>query len=207
MRHMIHDTRSPAAILFDLDGVLVHSSEAWFLLAEEVGRRFRGRAISREEFAPTFGQGTAADIRAFGLTCTRTELDAFYIEHFRDHTRAVRVDPQSAPLLAELHARQKKVAIVTNTVSPLAAEILRAAKLDAAFPVVACADQVANAKPAPDLVLHALAQLDVPANRAIMIGDSRFDRMASQGAGVRFVGLKQDGDDRIETLSQLLNLI
>lgn len=35
-----------------------------------------------EEFQPTFGQGTEADVRVFGLRCTPAELDRFYMEHF-----------------------------------------------------------------------------------------------------------------------------
>src|SRR5687767_3280690 len=70
------------AVLFDLDGVLVKSEEAWFRTVEESGRRFRGRPVSREEFDPTFGQGTAADVEVFGLRCSTSELDAFYVEQF-----------------------------------------------------------------------------------------------------------------------------
>ncbi|MBI5544257.1 MAG: haloacid dehalogenase, partial [Deltaproteobacteria bacterium] len=70
------------AILFDLDGVLVRSEEAWFRTVEEAGRRFRGRPITRAEFAPTFGQGTLADVREFDLSCTAPELDRFYTETF-----------------------------------------------------------------------------------------------------------------------------
>ncbi|MBL8939307.1 MAG: haloacid dehalogenase, partial [Archangium sp.] len=58
------------AVLFDMDGVLVRSEEVWFRVVEAAGVRFRNRAITREEFFPTFGQGTAADIPVFGLSCT-----------------------------------------------------------------------------------------------------------------------------------------
>ena len=60
--------RSARAILFDMDGVLVRSFEVWFRVVEEAGRRFRGRAITRGEFTPTFGQGTADDVPVFGLS-------------------------------------------------------------------------------------------------------------------------------------------
>jgi len=193
----------PHAILFDLDGVLVKSWEAWFKVVEEAGIRFRGRAVTREEFAPTFGQGTNADVKAFGFNLTPAELDAFYAEQFLKHALHVWVNPEAAPLLNALRARGLKLAVVTNTVTPLAHEILRAAKLESLFDLIACADQVPHAKPAPDLVLHACAKLGVATNDAWMIGDSRFDRGAANGAGVRFVGLELDGDFRVESLSQL----
>ncbi|WP_375772514.1 hypothetical protein NR798_17040 [Archangium gephyra] len=41
--------------------------------------------MTREEFAPAFGQGSPEDVRIFGLCCTPTELDAFYVEHLPAH--------------------------------------------------------------------------------------------------------------------------
>ena len=190
-----------------MDGVLVRSEEAWFRAVEAAGVRFRGRAITREEFAPTFGQGTAADIAAFGLACTPRELDLFYLESFPSFAQETWVDPDAARVLSGLAERGFDVAVVTNTMTPLAESILAAASLRAHVRVVACADQVPRAKPAPDLVLHALAQLGRDAGDAWMTGDSRYDREAARAAGVRFVGYRQEGDARVESLVELARLV
>ncbi len=191
------------AVLFDMDGVLVKSEEVWFRAVEEAGVRFRGRAITREEFAPTFGQGTAADVEVFGLSCTREVLDAFYVEAFVRHLDAMWVNPDAAPLLALLRARGLKTALVTNTVGPLAARILSVARLDGAFDALATADRTPRSKPAPDLLLLALSELGVSSAEAAMVGDSRYDREAAAAAGVRFFGLQLEGDVRLERLSEL----
>jgi phosphoglycolate phosphatase/AHBA synthesis associated protein len=193
----------PRAILFDLDGVLVRSDEAWFLTVEEAGRRFRGRPISREEFFPSFGQGTAADIISFGLRCDRAELDRFYAETMPRFASQIWTNPQAVPLLEQLAGLGIRRAVVTNTVSPLAAVILEGAGLRKSFETVACADQVVHAKPAPDLVRLALDRLGLSSAAAWMIGDSRFDREAAQAAEVRFVGLGTEGAPRIEQLREL----
>lgn len=198
---------TPSAVLFDMDGVLIRSEEAWLRVLEDAGRRFRGSPVTREEFAPTFGQGTAEDVRVFGLRCTPAELDAFYLEHLPAHAGGVWVNPDARELLEALAARGLRRAVVTNTVSALARVLLGAARLLELFEVLACADLVPHAKPAPDLVLHALGRLGVPPGAALMVGDSRFDRGAAQAAGVRFVGLGLDGDARIERLGELLPLI
>jgi HAD superfamily hydrolase (TIGR01509 family) len=190
------------AALFDLDGVLVKSEEAWFLAVEECGRRFRGRAISREEFFPTFGQGTQADIDVFGLSCTAPELDAFYIEEFLKHLSSVWVNPDAASLFAELEARGIARALVTNSVKTIADALLAHGKLH--LPVRATSDRVKNAKPAPDLVLLACRELGLEPSEVVMVGDSRYDREAARAAGARFVGLGIDGDVRIERLGELL---
>jgi len=194
------------AVLFDMDGVLIRSWEVWFSVVEEAGRHFRGRPVTREEFAPTFGQGTLADLQHFGLSCSVPELNRFYAEHFGRHLDKVWKNPDAPPLLKQLREEGKRLAVVTNTTAPLAEEILRAAHLWDCFEHVACADQVARPKPWPDLVLHALAALDVSASRACMVGDSRYDRESAGAAGVYFIGLEIDGDARIERLAHLAAL-
>ena len=166
--------------------------------------KFRGRALSREEFFPTFGQGTAADIPVFGLKTTVEELDAFYVTEFVKHLDAMWVNPEARPLLEALAATGVKLGLVTNTVSPLAVQILAKAKLDGIFGSLATADRVAHAKPAPDLVQLGCRELGVEAKDSWMVGDSRFDRMAAGSAGVFFVGLRIDGDRRVEQLAQLM---
>ncbi|MFY0571868.1 HAD family hydrolase [Archangium lansingense] len=197
---------SLSAVLFDMDGVLIRSEEAWLRVLEDAGRRFRGSPVTREEFAPTFGQGTAEDVRVFGLRCTPAELDAFYVEHLPAYAGEVWVNPDARELLESLASRGLRRAVVTNTVSALARALLGAARLLDFFEVLACSDLVVHAKPAPDLVLYALGRLGVTPGAALMVGDSRFDRGAAQAAGVRFVGLGLDGDVRIERLGELLPL-
>ena len=193
----------PRAVLFDMDGVLVKSEEVWFKVCEAAGVRFRGQALTREEFFPTFGQGTAADIPVFGFRCTLAELDAFYVTEFVRHLDAMWVNPEARPLLQHLAAEGVKLALVTNTVSPLAVQILERAGLSGIFTSLATADRVTHAKPSPELLQLACHELGVTPADAWMVGDSRFDRQAARAAGVFFVGLGLDGDRRIERLSDL----
>jgi len=193
----------PRAVLFDMDGVLVSSKAAWFSLMQEVGEVFRGRAITWEEFDPTFGQDTAEDVRSFGLSTTPDELDRYYVEHFHRHAAAVDVDPTAAGVLASLRERGVGVAVVTNTVTPLALEILGAAGLASHPAIVLGPGEGRRGKPAPDLLLAALSALSVPPGEACMVGDSSFDRAAARAAGTAFIGLGIDGDARVERLSEL----
>jgi phosphoglycolate phosphatase/AHBA synthesis associated protein len=194
------------AVLFDMDGVLVRTEAVWRRLVGESGRRFRGREITPAEFAPTFGQGTVADIAVFGLSCTPAQLDAFYRDNFARHAAETWVDPEAAPVLADLRARALKTALVTNTAHALAREILAASGLLGALDVLACSDLVPRPKPAPDLVRFALEALGVPAEDALLVGDSRYDREAAAAAGVRFVGFGLDGDSRVDSLRELARI-
>lgn len=195
------------AILFDMDGVLVRSEEVWFRLVEEAGRKFRGTPVTREAFAPTFGQGTKADVESFKLGITPDELDAYYKENFTRYADATWVDPTAADVLRELRRRRVQVAVVTNTMTTLAREILERAGLWSHVDVLACANEVEHAKPAPDLLLLALERLGRQASDVWMVGDSRFDREAAQAAGVHFIGYRMEGDVRVEALDALVGLL
>jgi HAD superfamily hydrolase (TIGR01549 family) len=193
----------PSFILFDLDGVLVSSREVWFRVLEEAGRRFRGRAITREEFDPTFGQGTEADQKVFELDCTPAELNQYYIDHFESFTDGLWTNPDARPVLTALRATARTLGVVTNTVSRLANRVLQVAELSDCFTTVACADQVSRPKPAPDIILHALRTLNADPAETWVVGDSKFDREAAEAAKTFFVGLGTDGDLRIEQLREL----
>lgn len=198
----------PRGILFDMDGVLVESTEAWLRAVQEASRRFGGREVTREEFLPTFGQGAAADVETFGMQCTPEELDRAYLELFPAFADdSIWVDPEAAPLITTLRARGLRLSVVTNTMTPLAAQILRAAKLEDLFHEVVCADQVPNAKPAPDPLLEACRRLSLQPSEVWMIGDSRFDAEAAAAARAWFVGLRRGGDVRLESLGALASLL
>lgn len=198
-------TTLPKAMLFDLDGVLVKSEEAWFRAVAQSGVKFRGgKAITRKEFAPTFGQGTETDIAVFGLQCSTGELNAFYETELLRHLGTVWVNPDAQPLLQWLKEKGVKTALVTNSVAKIARALVERAEVHALFDALATADRVKNSKPAPDLVELALKELGVDAADAWFVGDSRFDRGAAEAAKVKFVGMGIDGDSRIERLAELM---
>lgn len=194
------------AILFDLDGVLVESRDAWFLSLVAAGRTFGGVTVTRADFDATFGQGSAAEIALHGLACTTAELDRFFLEIFPRHLDSVTLNPGAQATLARLREAGLGLALTTNTVTPLARAILERFGLFSWFDTVACADQVAHAKPAPDMLRLAMERLGVAPEGAWMVGDSRYDAEAAAAAGVRFVGFRREGDLRVEALSEIAPL-
>ena len=53
------------AVLFDMDGVLVDSFEAWFRLVNSASNEFDCPDISRQQFRSVYGQSTALDVELF----------------------------------------------------------------------------------------------------------------------------------------------
>jgi phosphoglycolate phosphatase/AHBA synthesis associated protein len=192
------------AVLWDLDGVLIDSYEVWFHLLNETSRAFGGIAVSREVMRDGWGQGIEADVRRFFPHKTVAETEAYYHAHFMEHADHLRVDPDARAVIDEVRRRGLRQALITNTPAPLAREIL--AKAGLVLDAVVGGTDVPQAKPAPDMVREACRRLGVPETEAFVVGDSRYDRDAAGAAGVRFVGVRMDGQPRIEALRELLAL-
>jgi HAD superfamily hydrolase (TIGR01509 family) len=198
-------TRTPEALLFDMDGVLVDSYEAWFHLVRDATVRHGFAEATRERFAETWGQGVDADAASFFPGMTADQVEHIYHDSFADYLEHVAVEPGASDTLAALRGLGIKTAVVTNTPRDLAhATLARAAVRPDRL--VTCSD-VEQAKPAPDMVLLALERLGVGTEAAWFVGDSRFDEQAASAAGVRFVGFRREAPLRIETLDALLRLV
>jgi HAD superfamily hydrolase (TIGR01509 family) len=193
------------AVLFDLDGVLVHSFEAWVRLMNATAQHFGYPPVDRDRFQSVYGQSTTEDVRTFFPGETVERVEAFYDAHFTDFKGSVEADPAAAQVLSALEERGVRLAVVTNTASALAREILTRSGLW--IDTVVGGNDVPQAKPSPDMVHRACELLSVVPRDAVMVGDSHYDQAAALAAGVRFVGLGIDGDERLEHLADLLLLI
>ncbi len=183
-------TRRPSrvrAVLFDLDGVLVDSYEAWFHVVNDAAKAFGASAVDRTRFQGVWGQGISSDVKNLYPGRTHAEVEAAYEEAMARHGAAVEVNPEGAEVLADLRRRGIATACVTNTQVALAKAILRAAGLLAGFDEIQGMVEGLREKPAPDLIAYALDTVAVRATDALMVGDSRYDAEAAVAAGVPFL--------------------
>jgi len=183
--------------------VLIDSYDVWFHVLNHTAREFGAAPVSREVFASGWGQGIEKDVERFFPDRTVREVEAFYHAHFMDHATHLRVDPDARAVIGAARAAGLTQALITNTPGPLARRILAAAELE--LDAVVGGTDVPRGKPAPDMVLEACRVLRVTTAQALVVGDSRYDRDAAAAANVRFVGLRIDGDRRIEGLAELLD--
>ncbi|WP_103350664.1 HAD-IA family hydrolase [Amycolatopsis sp. CA-128772] len=170
------------AVIFDLDGVVVDSfavmSEAFAIAyAEVVG----DGPAPFEEYRRHLGRYFPDIMRIMDLPLAMEE--PFVRESYRLADQ-VTVFDGVVELLLTLRTRGLKLAIATGKSGPRARSLLDSLGLLPFFAHVIGSDEVARPKPAPDMVLEALRLLDVPAERAIMVGDAPTDLASAQGAGV-----------------------
>lgn len=191
------------AVLFDMDGVLLHSYEAWYAVIEEAAVHLGYAPIGRQGFAAGWGQGIEADAQTWFPQQTPAQLEALYSTLFPRHLERIQADPDAAEVLARLSL---PAVVVTNTPTSLATRMLEAAGLPA-LPLVTSAE-VARSKPAPDMVLEACRRLEAEPAEVIMVGDSPYDLGAARSAGVRCAGVGGlEADWTLARLSELLSVL
>ncbi|MFI9113907.1 HAD family hydrolase [Streptomyces venezuelae] len=189
------------AALFDVDGTLVDSNAlhvvAWWEALRQGGHDVPTHAVHRAIGLP----GEKLLEHLLGPDRDRSGDDRLSAAHdtlYGAYFERLRAFDGAAELLSTLAGGGWKVVLVTSA-KDRELEALRAAvDADAAISATATADDVAEGKPAPDPIEHALSLAGVPAERAVLVGDSVWDMEAARRAGVLCVGLLCGGIPRAD---------
>jgi len=182
------DRKAPVrAVLFDLDGVLVDSYEAWYRVVNTAARRFGVPGVSRERLAEVFGQGPEEDARTLYPGQSVDRIQAAYEEAMAAAVDVLVVGTETHAVLDDLGRRGIRRAVVTNTQRDVARHVLRAAGLVERLDAWVGVGGDLREKPAPDLPRRALELLDVPPHEALFVGDTAYDAAAARAAAVPYV--------------------
>lgn len=142
------------------------------------------------------------------------QMLAYYGAHSTVHTAPY---PHATDVLAGLHKRDVRLAVVTNKFESFAKEILRKLHLIDCFEAVIGGDTLGKgrAKPAPDPLFE--AQKRCGGGRMIYLGDSSYDVLAARAARVPVIVAgygfcdrppgELGGDAVIDSLSELVPLL
>jgi len=189
---------SGPSFLFDLDGTLVDSVYqhvlAWRQALEQAGIELSVWRIHRK-IGMSGGLFANALLRETGRPVSHEEAERLQQLHARayaDYAGQVRPLPGARDLLQTLSRLGVPWAIATSGRRASAQPTLDALGVPDTVPVVT-RDQVARAKPDPDLFLAAAARLGVDITTSIVVGDSVWDLLAAQRARALGVGLLSGG--------------
>jgi HAD superfamily hydrolase (TIGR01549 family) len=191
------------AVLFDLDGTLLDSVYqhvlAWREALESEGIPLAIWRIHRR-IGMSGGLFLRALVRETGREISDADADRLRKMHEQAYTRRVgdvRPLPGAQELLDTLTRLGVPWAIATSG-SEVTADIARQLlKMPATVPVIT-RDQVAYAKPNPDLFLAAAEALDLPITDSFVVGDSVWDMLAAQRAHALGIGVLSGGYGREE---------
>jgi HAD superfamily hydrolase (TIGR01509 family) len=178
------EKRKIKAVLFDLDGVLVDSFEAWFRVFNDTLVHFGHTPITRKTFGKSWGTSTQEDTRLFMPERTVDEVRA-YLEEVYDRyaEKYITVNPDAKLILGSIAGKKVKLACVTNSHGQMTRRILDAKGLSGYFDTVVTADDVTHPKPAPDMLFLACRRLGVRPGETAYIGDTGYDIDAGKAAG------------------------
>ena len=186
------------ALLFDLDGTLVDSVYqhvlAWRDALEQAGMPLSVWRIHRR-IGMSGGLFVNALAREVGRTLDSdavTRMQALHSEAYKQYAGQVRPLPGAVELMAYLAQAKVPHAIATSGYRDTAALTVRSLGIGPEVPLIT-RDQVAHAKPDPDLFLEAAKTLGVPMEHSVVIGDSIWDLLAARRARALGVGLLSGG--------------
>lgn len=182
------------ALLLDLDGVVTDTAEqhlaAWADLARAEGLPFdegladRLRGRSREESLELVLGGRTVDEATFAALLARK--NATYLAAI-ERLDARAILPGAERLIAD--ARRRGLAVAVASSSRNAVRIVERLGLAGAFDAVVGGDDVARAKPAPDVFLVAAARLGADPSACLVVEDAAAGIEAAHAAGMRCLGV------------------
>lgn len=189
-------TDSPAtpfrAVLFDLDGTLLHTApelaHAANCMLSELGRP----AVTEALVASFIGGGIRRTVKAAIAGAMHVEVDAALLErglaifkraYAGEAGQRTTAYPGVIEGLERFAAAGMPLGIVTNKAGRFTVDLLQRMGLARYFGAVVCGDTLAVQKPAPEPLWHACAQLQAPAHESLFIGDSKHDVAAARAAG------------------------
>jgi len=194
---------TPSAILFDMDGVLVDSLDSWWKALNSALKRFKHQEITRNEFIKTYwGHDLKANLKRLKLN---PEVAQFCNITYGNHLDLIKIYPDTKNTLMQLASYKK--AIITNTPTVCARQILRKFQIEQYFKEIITSDDVVKAKPDPEIIFKACERLDVVSKTVVLVGDTESDVEAGRAAGCTVVGLNITADITIQRLFDLVGLL
>jgi phosphoglycolate phosphatase len=188
----LHRDLKPHAVLFDLDGTLLHTAPDLAAAANAMLAELGLPERDPEQIAAYIGKGIPKLVERTLVGALEGVADPpllaralpIYERHYAAESGRRSV-PYAGAIegLRALRAAGLPLAVITNKAERFTIDLLRQTALDGFFGVLVCGDTVARKKPHPEPVLTACARLGVSATSALMIGDSANDVAAARAAG------------------------
>ena len=176
-------------ILFDMDGLMVDTEPLARAAWEQVVAPY-GLTMSDDLYGQMLGRRTSESaqlvLEALVLPLLRDELIERKTRLFLDSLRAgVPVMPGLYALLDEVERRGLAWGVATSTPRAVAEIILGKLGVAGRAGALACGDEVAHGKPAPDIFLLAAARLGAAPAACLVLEDSANGCAAAIAAGMR----------------------
>lgn len=203
------------AVVFDMDGLLVHTERQWLQAKQELFRRY-GQELTAADRAAVFGMSDLPSATYFAgrLGIADDRVEALRVEYLG--VVGALIDggielTDGATALLERLRGQVPIALASNTRRALVERILRQTPFADWFDAIATGEEVPP-KPAPDVYRLACERIGSAPGHTVAIEDSPTGITAARAAGLDTIGVPSDSahplleaDHQIASLTELLS--
>ena len=190
----------PRAVLWDMDGTLLHSAEYhWLAWRESLATE--GYDLAYEQFVASFGQRNDTILRGFfGDDFPMSEVErigAAKEARYRAlvHERGITLLPGVGRWLKRLKADGWRQAVASAAPLLNIEAILAALDIAAYFDALVSAEDVQRGKPDPQVFLLAAERLGVSPARCIVVEDAPAGIAGAHRGGMRAIGVRTSHPD------------
>ncbi|MCF6179315.1 MAG: HAD family hydrolase [Geopsychrobacter sp.] len=199
------------AVIYDCDGVLFESHQANLAYYNQIFAAFGCPSISDPDSAAAHICHTASSPVVLTKLMPAADVSAaLQFAQGIDYRQFIPLMTEAPGLKASLGklVRKYPLAIATNRGNSMP-EILEHFKLAHYFKVVVTSRDVAQPKPAPDMLLLVAQRLAVDPERCLFIGDSTLDAGAAQAGEIPFIafGAALQGGRMVRSHGELTDML
>jgi HAD superfamily hydrolase (TIGR01509 family) len=185
--------RPPNAVVFDMDGLLLETEDAWTVAETELFARY-GKPFGLDEKRALLGNAGDALARILERMLEQPgrgyELGDEVLELVLREVRRGGADPRpgAAELVAALRGRAA-LAVASNSPRVLVDLALERSGLGDSWGATVCGDEVEQLKPAPEIYLEACRRLGARPEDTVALEDSPTGVASARAAGLFVVGV------------------
>jgi HAD superfamily hydrolase (TIGR01509 family) len=181
-----------AAVVFDLDGVIVDSEQMWDDVREGYVREVGGtyaESATRDMMGMSSVEWSRYIAEQLGAPGKPEEINAAIVERMLErYGDAPPLIPGAVEAVRRCAARWP-LAVASSSNPELIEVVLDVAGLHEAIPIVVSSQEVARGKPAPDVYLEAARRLGVDPHTCAAVEDSHNGIRSAKAAGMRVIAI------------------
>ncbi len=196
------EAKAPRAVLFDFDGTMGRTLHVW-RDAYQASLVERGIELEASELINNcFHRSQREVVKTLAISDPEEFKESIWA---RVRAKMEAVEPYPGFLEALRHIRENgfKTAIVTNSRRANVEPILARWNIQELFEAIITIDDVANGKPDPEAVHHAINRLNVSPCDTFFVGDWDSDVHAAGKAGAKTIAFSPDENKEFLSLEEL----
>ena len=205
--------RTPSAVVFDNDGLLLDTEEAW-TRAEQALFAGLGREFTVEHKRTLIGSSRSMAAQKLETILERPGegealMDELHELVMEEALQGVAPRPGALGLIARLTDAGVRLAVASNSERAFLERTLGGAGLlhDGPFAAIVSANDIEHPKPAPDIYIEACARLGVAPADAAALEDSPIGVTSAAAAGMFVIGVPYFAGTEIAGASMLADTL